>query len=105
MKAMKCDVITSLFFKEGLWDLIFSLRECLQMSSRMHDRRREIVLRMMQINAFCNLSCYKSKVSLGGNRKHEIVSAYKLWLQTLKCRGMAVYLFLKSCHFEMPNSD
>lgn len=82
-------------FKEGLWDLIISLRQYLQMSSRMHDRRREIVLRILQRNTFWNLSCYKCKVSLGGNRKHEIVSAYKLWLQTLKLRGMAVHLFWK----------
>lgn len=95
MKAMKFDIITSLFFKEGLWDLIISLRQYLQMSSRMHDRRRETVLRIMQRNAFWNLSCYKCKVSLGGNRKREIVSAYKLWLKTLKFRGMAVHLFWK----------
>lgn len=105
MKAMKFDAIASLFFKEGLWDLILSLRQCLQKSSRMHDRRREIVLRIMQRNAFCNLSCYKCELPLGGNRKHEILSAYKLWLQTLKFRRMAVYLFLKSSHFKIPNSD
>lgn len=103
MKAMKFDAIK--FFKEGLWDLTISLRQYLQMSSRMHGRGREIVLKIMQSNAFWNLSCYKWKVSLGGNRKHEIVSAYKLWLQTLKLKGIAVYLFFKSTHFKVPNSD
>lgn len=71
----------------------------------MHDRKKGIVLRITQSNAFCNLSCYNCKVSVGGNRKHEIVGAYKLWLQTLKFRGVAIYLFLKSSHFKIPNSD
>jgi len=77
MNTKKFDVITSLFFKKGLWDLIPSFGEGVQTSSRTHVRRRDKVDHTLHYtNAFCNLTLQMQSVCVGGNRKHEMAGAY-----------------------------